>query len=103
MWRPHLVFLASRLDARWQEVLGLVTRIRVATALWLESEQPASVFTRSEDSAVACFFSALSGNGYSGLCCELWHAASEPCQSHISTCQSDGADLSPVNLSCSGA
>ena len=41
------------------------------------------LFSRSDYSAVACFFSPLSGSGYSGSsgpCYQLWHAASEPCQ-----------------------
>ena len=51
--------------------------------------------------ACGVIFSLLSASGYSGSggpCCQLWHAASELC----CACQSDGADLSPVNLSCPG-
>ena len=58
------------------------SREQESRALWLESQQPEPFFSLSDDSAVACFFSPLSGNGYSGsngLCCQLWHSASEPC------------------------
>ena len=78
-WWLHLFFLGSRLDARWQEVWP---RHEKKSRVWLESQPPESFFSRSDDSAVACFFSPLSGNGYSGsngLCCQLWHSASEPC------------------------
>ena len=80
MWRPHLFCIGSRMDARWQEVLGLLTRTRVASTV---AREPAAriFFSRSDDSAVACFFSPLSGSGNGGSsCCQLWHAASEPCQ-----------------------
>ena len=85
-------FLGRRLDAHWQ----VVTRTRVA--MWLE--QPASFFSRSDDTAVACFFSPR--------CRAVTHAASCGTQrasflkAHVSTSQSDGADLSPANLSCPG-
>ena len=85
-------FLGRRLDAHWQ----VVTRTRVA--MWLE--QPASFFSRSDDTAVACFFSPR--------CRAVTHAASCGTQrasflkAHASTSQSDGADLSPANLSCPG-
>ena len=55
------------------------SREQESRALWLQSRQPASSILHDE----ACFFSPLSGSRYSassGPCCQLWHAASEPCQ-----------------------
>ena len=99
MWRPHLFCLGSLLDARWQEVWPRhekksrerVTRAPVARIFFCHDR-----VTRQW----LAFFFVDSGSG--GPCCTLWHAASEPCQSQISTCQSDGSDLSPANLSCPG-
>ena len=82
MWRPHLIFLGSRLDARWQEVWPRHennSRERCGS----RASSPYLLFTIG-DSAVACFFSLLSCSGYSiGPSCQLWHAASEPCQAHL--------------------
>ena len=77
MWRPHFLFLASRLDARWQEFLGLVTRTRVASAV--ARELAARIFVFLSPSIIhgnGDFFSVDGG----GSCCQLWHTVSEPCQ-----------------------
>ena len=80
MWRPHLFCLRSRLDARWQEAWH---RHDNKSCERCSSRAGSPHFLRFDDSAVACFF-PLSGSGYnsgsSGPCCQLWHAASEPCQ-----------------------
>ena len=80
MWRPHL-FSSGVAWTHAGRRFGLVTRTRVASAV--AREQSARIFfSRSDDSAVAYLFSPLSGSGYSGgPCCQLWHAASEPCRS----------------------
>ena len=99
MWRPHLFCLGSRPDAHWQEVLGLVTKTRVASAVARElANRIFGIFTIGY-TAVACFFPPLTAAA-------VGHAAScgtqraSPVNAHISTCQSGGADLSPANLSC---
>ena len=73
-------------DTRWQKVWAC--RKQESRALWLESQQPACLLT-------------IGLRQHCGPCCHLWHAAS-PINAHMSTCQSDGADLSPANLSCPG-
>ena len=84
MQQLHLFFLGSRQGRTLAGVLAS-SREQESRALCLESQQPASsIFSRSDDTAAACFFSPLSRSGYNGNggpCCQLWHAASEPCQS----------------------
>ena len=48
LWLPHM-FSSSRLDARWQEVLGLVTRTRVASAM--AREPAARIFIFPSDAS----------------------------------------------------
>ena len=86
MWRPHLFCLGSRPDAHWQEVLGLVTKTRVASAVARElANRIFGIFTIGY-TAVACFFPPLTAAA-------VGHAAScgtqraSPVNAHISTCQ----------------
>ena len=76
--------------------LGIVTRVRVASAVALE---PAArfFFPRSDDFAVACFFPPLSTSGPS---VSFGTQRASPVNARMPACQSDGADLSPANLSC---
>ena len=52
VWRPHLFFLGSRLDARWQEVWP---RHENESRVWLESQPPEFFFSRSDEAAAADF------------------------------------------------
>ena len=95
--RPLLSFLGSRMSARWQEC-------------WPRHENKSRercgssriFFPRSDDSAVACFFSIVG----QWLQWEQWPVLpvvaqrASPVNAHMDTCQSDGADLPPANLSC---
>ena len=68
------------MDARWQEVWHRhENKSRNAVA----RELAARIFFFTIGRQRGVFFSPLSGIGYSGSggpCCQLWHAASEPCQ-----------------------
>jgi len=55
MWRPHL-FLPWESPGRTLAGGLASSREQESRALWFESQQPASVFSRSDESAVACFF-----------------------------------------------
>ena len=100
MWWPHLFFLGSRLEARWKEVWP---RHEKKSRVRLKSQQPEPFFSRSDDSAVACFFlrcRAVATAVAVARAASCGTQRESPVNVRMSTCQSDGADLSPVNLSC---
>ena len=66
-------------------------------ALWLSIHQPAFFPPRSDDAPVACFFPPLSASGPS---VSFGTQRASPVNARMPACQSDGADLSPANLSC---
>ena len=103
MWRQNLFCLRRRTLAG-----GLVSsREQESRVLWLESQQPASsIFpTISRHGSGVLYFSVV---GQLRLQQSVAHAAScdtqraSPVNAHMGTCQRDGADLSPANLSCPG-
>ena len=80
MWRPHL-FASGVAWTHSGRRLGIVMRTRVASAV--ARELAARIFFHDRRIRQWRDFSLLSGSGYSGSsgpCCQLWHAASEPCQ-----------------------
>ena len=99
----HLFGLVSRLDAGRR--FGLVTRTRVAGCGSrassphlrffhnLTTRQRHSSFLRGRAVATAVAAARAASDGTQ---------RASPVNDHMSTCQSDGADLSPANLSCPG-
>ena len=94
----------SRLDARWQEVWPRhenKSRARCGS----RASGP-HLFSRSHDLAVWRAFylrcRAVVTAVAVGRAVSCGTQRASPVNAHISTCQSDGADLSPANLSCPG-
>ena len=103
MWRPHL-FSSGVAWTHAGRRFFLVTRTRVSNAV---AREPAAriFFSRSDDMAVACFFLrcravATAVRWPCAASCGTQRA--RPVNAQTPTCQSDGADLSPANLSCPG-
>ena len=96
VWRLHLFCLRSRLDTCWQEAWP--RHDNKSCERCSSTASNSHLFSRSDDTAVACFFSPLSGSDYSGRggpCCHVCGTQrASPVNAHISTCQSD------VELTC---
>ena len=100
MWRPHLFCLGCCLDARRR--LGIVTITRVASVV--AREPAARIFFHDRMTRQRrAFFSPLSGVATAVAVARAASGGTQrasPVNARMPTCQSDGADLSPANLSC---
>ena len=103
MRQLHLFFLGSRMDARWQEFWPRhenKSRERCGSRAsspylrffhyWM-TRQRRAFFLRCRAVATSVARAASCGT-----------ERASPVKAHMSTCQSDGADLPPANLSCPG-
>ena len=94
MWRPHLF----RLGVTWMHAgrrLGIVTIARVASAVARELAARVFFLDRMSQQWRVCFLRVAVDRAAS---CGTQRAS--PVNARMPTCQSDGADLSPANLSC---